>query len=319
MGIKYVFKRLRWPWANRKYKDTVFRLLFKENKAALLELYNAINGSHYDNPDDLIINTLDNAIFMGMHNDLSFIIDTQLNIYEHQSTKCKNLPLRCLLYVSALYSQIIDEDKIYGSKRLTIPEPHFVVFYNGTEAMPEEVTYTLSEMYANSSDAPELELKVKVLNINLGMNESLMHSCKMLSDYSIFVAKVREYSQTQSLNKAVPLAIDYCISHDVLKDFLIRERKAVTMYSLYEYNKAGHMKVIKEEAFEKGHEEGFGEGLEEGLEKGLEKGLEEGSSKERTRIVTSMLDKGKSPEEISSSCDIPLDTVLAIKKSMKQV
>lgn len=64
MGIKYVFKRLRWPWPNRKYKDTVFRLLFKENKAALLELYNAINGSHYDNPDDLIINTLDNAIFM---------------------------------------------------------------------------------------------------------------------------------------------------------------------------------------------------------------------------------------------------------------
>ena len=159
--------------------------------------------------------------------------------------------------------------------------------------MPEEVTYTLSEMYANSSDAPELELKVKVLNINLGMNESLMHSCKMLSDYSIFVAKVREYSQTQSLNKAVPLAIDYCISHDVLKDFLIRERKAVTMYSLYEYNKSGHMKVIKEEAFE------------------------EGSSKERTRIVTSLLDKGKSPEDISSSCDIPLDIVLAIKKSMK--
>ena len=152
-------------------------------------------------------------------------------------------------------------------------------------------------MYANSSDAPELELKVKVLNINLGMNESLMHSCKMLSDYSIFVAKVREYSQTQSLNKAVPLAIDYCISHDVLKDFLIRERKAVTMYSLYEYNKAGHMKVIKEEAFEEG--------------------FDEGSSKERTRIVTSMLDKGKSPEEISSSCDIPLDTVLAIKNSIK--
>ncbi len=105
----------------------------------------------------------------------------------------------------------------------------------------------------------------------------------------------------QSLNKAVPLAIDYCISHDVLKDFLIRERKAVTMYSLYEYNKAGHMKVIKEEAFEKGYNEGFNEGY----------------SKECTRIVTAMLNKGISPEEISSSCDIPLDTVLAIKNSVK--
>ena len=82
---KFIFTKLRWPWTNRKYKDTVFRLLFKKDRKALLDLYNAINHSHYENPDDLIINTLDNAIFMGMHNDLSFIIDTHLNIYEHQS------------------------------------------------------------------------------------------------------------------------------------------------------------------------------------------------------------------------------------------
>ena len=99
------FKRIKWPWANRKYKDTVFRYAFKNDKKALLELYNAINHSHYDNPDDLIINTIDNAIYIGMHNDLSFILDTHLNIYEHQSTKGTNIPLRCLFYVSTLYSQ----------------------------------------------------------------------------------------------------------------------------------------------------------------------------------------------------------------------
>nr|WP_297708386.1 hypothetical protein [uncultured Butyrivibrio sp.] len=194
---------------------------------------------------------------MGMHNDLSFIIDTRLNIYEHQSTKCRNLPLRCLFYVSSLYSQLIDEDKIYGDTLLQIPEPQFVVFYNGTDPMPEEMTYNLSEMYEDCSEEPALELKVKVLNINQGMNESLMHSCKKLSDYSIYVAKVREFSATQSLNKAIASAIDYCISHDILKDFLLRERKAVIMYSLYEYNKAGHMKVIKDEALEQGRIEGI--------------------------------------------------------------
>ena len=278
----FKFKRIRWPWSNRKYKDTVFRLLFKDDKEALLELYNAINNSHYENPDDLIINTLDNAIFMGMHNDLSFIIDTHLGIYEHQSSKCPNITLRCLFYVSSLYSQLIDEDKIYGSKLISIPEPHFVVFYNGTDSFPEEMTYRLSDMYQDCSKAPALELVVKVFNINQGMNPKLMHSCKKLNEYSIFVAKTREYSERMPLTKAVNKAIDYCIAHDILKDFLSKERKAVAMYSLYEYNKNGHMKVVREE----------------GREEGLEQGLEQGRIQERADVISKMLDKGNSPEEI---------------------
>ncbi len=306
MGIKKkktVFKRLRWPWANRKYKDTVFRLLFGNDKQALLDLYNALNNSHYTNPDDLIINTLDNAIFMGMHNDLSFIIDTHLNIYEHQSTDCPNMPLRCLFYVSSLYSQLIDESRIYGEKVITIPEPHFVVFYNGTDLLPERMTYKLSDMYEDCSANPNLELTIMVININQGMNTSLMQSCRKLNDYSIYVSKVREYSRTQSLTKAVASAIDYCIAHDILRDFLIRERKAVTMYSLYEYNKAGHMKVIREE------------GREEGLKEGLEEGLEKGCTKERTRIISSMLAKGLTNAEIAELCSCSEDEVNAVARN----
>ena len=289
---KTVFKKLRWPWANRKYKDTVFRLLFGNDKSALLDLYNALNSSHYGNPDDLIINTLDNAIFMGMHNDLSFIIDTHLNIYEHQSTDCPNMPLRCLFYVSSLYSQIVDEDRIYGTKVITIPEPHFVVFYNGTDTLPERMTYRLSDMYEKHSKETDLELTVSVININQGMNSSLMQSCRKLNEYSIYVSKVREYSRSQPLNKAVASAINYCIEHDILRDFLIRERKAVTMYSLYEYNKAGHMKVIREE------------------------GREEGREEERTRIISSMLAKGRSAEEIAELCNCSQDEVNSVAAKM---
>ncbi|SFB82251.1 hypothetical protein [Butyrivibrio sp. YAB3001] len=304
MGIKikkqYIFKKIRWPWANRKYKDTVFRLLFKNDKKALLDLYNALNGSQYNDPDALIINTLDNAIFMGMHNDLSFIIDTHLNIYEHQSTICPNIPLRCLFYVSNLYLQLIDEDRIYGKSLLKIPAPHFVVFYNGTDEMPETKRYILSDMYEDKSTPPELELTVKVFNINQGMNTSLMHSCKKLNEYSIFVSKVREYSETYTLTRAVSKAIDYCIANDILKDFLIRERKAVTMYSLYEYNKAGHMKVLKEEAFS------------EGVEHGKTIGKKNGISAERSRIITSMAKNGETPDKIAKLCDCSLDEVLAV-------
>ncbi|MBO6240328.1 MAG: hypothetical protein J6O61_05740 [Butyrivibrio sp.] len=277
MGIKknkYFFRRLHWPIVNRKHKDTVFRLLFGSDKAALLELYNAINNSHYDDPNDLIINTLDSAIFMGMRNDLSFIIDTRLNIYEHQSTDCKNIPLRCLFYVGNLYQQLVDDTKIYGSKLLKIPEPHFVVFYNGTDSLPEEVTYKLSDMYENRSDNPELELTVKIININQGMNDNLMKSCKNLSGYSTFVAKIREYNEFYPLPIAVRMAVDYCIDRDILKDFFVKERKAVYMYSLFEYNQRKHMKYLEKEAREIGLEEGLEEGRKKGLEEGRKKGLE---------------------------------------------
>jgi len=289
---KHLFSRVKWPWPNRKYKDTVFRLLFNSDKRALLELYNALNNSNYDNPDDLIINTLDNAIFMGMHNDLSFIIDTHLNIYEHQSTDCPNIPLRCLFYVGKLYSQLIDDNKIYGSSMLGIPEPHFVVFYNGIDPLPEKMTYKLSDMYEDCSAEPALELAVTVLNINQGMNNSLMHGCKKLYEYSEYVAVVRQYAEKMPLNKAIANAIDYCIEHDILKDFLLKERKAVSMYSLYEYNQAGHMKVVRDE--------------------GVQQGIAMGESKERTRVIKSMLLKGKSPEDVAELCDCLLEEVIAV-------
>ncbi len=263
---KYFFRALWRPLVNRMYKDTIFRLLFKDDKEALLELYNAINHSSYDNPDDLIINTLENAIFMGIKNDLSFIIDTHLNIYEHQSTKCPNMPLRCLFYVSTLYSQLIDQSLLYRRTKMNIYEPHFIMFYNGKEEMPERMTYKLSDLYMNKSENPDLELIVKVYNINRGMNTDLMKSCKKLEEYSLFVAKVREYANSMPMSKAIPKAIDYCIEHDILRDFLIKERKTIIMYSLFEYDQAEHMKDIAEVSRLEGIKEGKIEGKIEGID-----------------------------------------------------
>ena len=71
--------------AKRVYKDTIFRMLYHD-KENLLSLYNAVNGKDYKNPDELEIVTLENAIYMGMKNDLAFIMDMNLYLYEHQST-----------------------------------------------------------------------------------------------------------------------------------------------------------------------------------------------------------------------------------------
>ena len=90
----------------REYKSRVFIMLFHDRKR-LLELYNAVSGKHYQDPEALQINTLDNAVYLSMKNDLSFLIDCRLSLYEHQSTYNPNMPLRFLFYVSDLYSSMI--------------------------------------------------------------------------------------------------------------------------------------------------------------------------------------------------------------------
>ena len=131
---------------HRNYKDTVFRMLFSDRKN-LLSLYNAVSGAHYDDPEKLEIVTLENAIYMGMKNDLAFIIDTDLFLYEHQSTYNPNMPFRDLFYISSEYQKMVDWKSLYTSTRLRIPTPNFIVFYNGTEKKEDRWVDYLSESY----------------------------------------------------------------------------------------------------------------------------------------------------------------------------
>lgn len=142
---------------NRTYKATIFAMLF-EDKEHLLELYNAISGKHYTNPEMLEINTLENAIYMAMRNDISFLIDARLSLYEHQSTYSPNLPLRFLLYISALYSSMTREANLYGTKPIELPPPRFVIFYNGKVEQPDRQILKLSDLYTIKEEC-SLELE----------------------------------------------------------------------------------------------------------------------------------------------------------------
>lgn len=145
---------------NRTYKATIFAMLF-EDKEHLLELYNAISGKHYTNPEMLEINTLENAIYMAMRNDISFLIDARLSLYEHQSTYSPNLPLRFLLYISALYSSMTREANLYGTKPIELPPPRFVIFYNGKVEQPDRQILKLSDLYTIKEEC-SLELEEAV-------------------------------------------------------------------------------------------------------------------------------------------------------------
>ena len=168
--------------ANRNYKDTVFRKLFSDRRN-LLSLYNAINGTAYTDETKLEIVTL------------AFIINTNLFLYEHQSTYNPNMPLRDLFYISSEYQKLVDWKSLYTSTRLRIPTPNFIVFYNGTEKKEDRWVDYLSESYENMSGEPNLELKVITLNINVGHNKKLMEECQTLREYAQYVAKVRRYSE----------------------------------------------------------------------------------------------------------------------------
>ena len=253
--------------ANRKYKDTVFRMLFSDRKN-LLSLYNAINGTAYENPDDLEIVTLENAIYMGMKNDLAFIIDTNLFLYEHQSTYNPNMPLRDLFYISSEYQKLVEHKSLYSSTQQKVPAPNFIVFYNGTVKKEDCWTNYLSEAYENLTGEPNLELKVITLNINEGHNKELMEQCQILREYAQYVAKVREFAGNTELNAAVELAVNECIQNNILAEFLRKHKSEVIAMSIFEYDKEEEEKKLREAEYEAGYDEGKKEIIRRMLEAG---------------------------------------------------
>ena len=239
------------PAANRKYKDTVFRKLFSDRKN-LLSLYNAINGTDYKNPEDLEIVTLDSAIYMGMKNDLAFIIDTGLFLFEHQSTYTPNMPLRDLFYVSGEFQKLVTQKSLYASTLQRLPAPNFIVFYNGSERTEDRWENFLSEAYENLSGEPQLELRVVTLNINKDHNPELMEQCQTLREYAIYVDRVRTYAKVMDLSTAVKKAIDECIQEGILEEFLRANRAEVIAMSIFEYDKEFEMKKLRQAEFDAG-------------------------------------------------------------------
>lgn len=261
---------------NRNHKDTVFRMLFSE-KENLLSLYNAVSGRNYSDIDKLEIVTLDNAIYMNVKNDIAYLIDFEFHMLEHQSTVNPNMPFRFLQYVTAEFEKLTVRADIYGSRAVKLPTPHFLVFYNGTTKQPETITQNLSELYEIHTDVPELELKVKVLNINSGYNEDLKNNCIALKDYMRFVERIRQYGADMPIEQAVDRAVDTCIDEGILKEFLLKNKSEVKRMSIFEYDEEAHLKsereIWREEGIEIGRAEGRAEGMTQGMEIGLAQGI----------------------------------------------
>ena len=239
----------------RNYKDTVFRMLFND-KENLLSLYNALNRTKYTDTDGLEITTLENAVYMNYKNDISFVFDFRLMIYEHQSTVNPNMPLRDLIYVTRVLQGRIRSEKLYGKSLIKIPAPKFIVFYNGVDFQPEQQILRLSEAFEKHQEEPALELTVSVYNINLGHNTELLEACHQLKEYAQYVEQVRIFAKRMPFPEAVECAVDYCIEKGVLADFLSKNRAEAIAVSIFEFDEEKFLKSEREESKKEGQKEG---------------------------------------------------------------
>ena len=264
---------------NREHKDRLFRLIFgkEEYKQNLLELYNALNDTSYNNLDDLKITTIEDVVYMGMKNDVSMLIQSRMALFEHQSTYNPNMPIRGFMYAARLYNKYIEENKlsIYGKTMMKLPTPQYIVFYNGDEEHEDEEILRLSDAFETTERIEGYEWTARMLNINYGRNKKLMEKCKPLRDYAILIDKIKRYTaEKKSIEEAVNQAVDECIKEDVLADFLRKHRAEVMDVCITEYNEERVLDAIREESYMEGREEGREEGIRNTLQTILNLGLD---------------------------------------------
>ena len=276
---------------NQDYKDRLFKFIFgnPENKQWTLALYNAVNGTTYTDPEEIHFNTIGNAVYLRMRNDVSFIVDFEMNLWEHQSTYNPNMPMRFLIYAGRLYEKYIATSDYYQYSPTIqpVPRPVCLCFYNGKKEQPESKVEKLSEAYEGIGD---IEVQVTMLNINYGKNQKLMEACEPLKEYAWLVDAVRRHqSEKMDLDSAVDAALDEMSDEFVIKAFLLENRAEVKSMFLTEYNEA----------------------------KVMEKERQEGANQERERVATDLLKEGGlTVSFIARISKLPEDTVRKLAKSM---
>lgn len=239
---------------NTKHKDRLFCYLFgsEENKSWTLSLYNAVNHSDYTDFTKIQVTTMTDVLYMGMKNDLSFILANTVSIYEQQSTFNPNMPLREFMYAARLYDKYIHDHKlnIYGTELITLPVPKLVVFYNGSEETDDQLL-ELKDAF-EPGEEPDIAVRVRMLNINYGRNRGLMEACRPLAEYAWLIARIRTYKLELQIEEAVDMALDEMPKDFEIRSFLMGNRAEVKQMCITEYNESETMQMFKEEGRKEG-------------------------------------------------------------------
>ena len=218
-------KRIRKTVVNRNHKDRLFVKLFgsPENKANMLSLYNALNGTEYEDVNALELYTIEDVVFMGMKNDVGYLLDSYMVLQEQQSSYNPNMPLRGLLYHAKMYEKYLKREGIdlYTTAQRKIPTPQFYVFYNGDRDIEDRKILKLSDLFIRPVNAGEFEWPAVMININKGHNTELLYRCETLKGYSLFIGKIKDgMSDGLGIEESVKEAVEWAINNNVLSDYL---------------------------------------------------------------------------------------------------
>ena len=286
---------------NRQYQDRLFKAIFEreEHKDWLLSLYNALNGSSYTDPSAIEINTIEGIIYVTMKNDISFLIDSQLNLYEQQSSYNPNMPLRGLMYFAELYQKHLtrqDRD-LFTTALVKIPTPNFVVFYNGSRNMPDVTKLYLSDAFEIPAESGDFEWTATMLNINAGRNKTLLQKCKPLYHYSCYVDRVKSNVRSgMTKENAVSEAVNFAIQNDFLDGYFKIQKAEVLNMSLTEFD---------QEAYDRHR-----------FNEGKEAGIAEGKRKNALQNARNFIRMGIPLEQIAKGTELPLETVLHLQEEI---
>jgi len=301
---------------NRNFKSSVFSLMMQD-KVKALNVYNVLGDSHFDNPEDVEIITTDGGISLSVRNDASFIIGTDMNFYEHQSTYNPNMPMRSLIYCTDAIDRRIKEknENLYGHKQIKIPTPRFVVFYNGREKRPAVEKMYLSSAYMGEKKNPDLELSCTVYNLNAPENKELLEKSEVLYGYTFFINRVNANKENgMELEQAIDEAINTCTRENILQDFFRTYKNEVRRIMALDFTFERQIELTKMEYYQDGFAAGKAEGEARGEAKGMERGEKNGQLQNMISLTVRKLRKGKSVEQIADELEEDTATIAPICK-----
>ena len=200
------------------------------------------------------------------------------------------------------------DENIYGTRRVQIPTPEFVIFYNGDEERPERETLKLSDLYTFKEEECKLELRAELLNICGDNNKALKEACRTLREYAVFTDKMRKYTKVMDIEAAAERTIEECIRQDILREFLTKHKAEVRTVSIFEYDQEKHIKLERKQAWE--------EGREAGITEGRATGRLEGEKLLLTKQIQKKLLRGKTPAQIADELE---EEQSVIEELMKEI
>ena len=284
--------------AQTKVYDRLFISIFgkdtERSKRWRLELYNALNGTNYTDPDALELNTLENVIYIKMYNDVSFLVDSQMTLYEHQRTTNANMPLRGFMYFSKLYEKYLESTgkQVTSSTLIKIPNPNYIVFYNGDTERDEDYELKLSDAFLLEDKSGRFEWTARVLNINKEKNLPLQKKCKPLYDYIQFTSRINENKKTMTIEDAVDEAVNWACEQNLLEGYIREQKAEVKMSLLTEYNEEASIKGWRED------------------------GIIEGRQQKAEEVAIELFQTDLPLEKIAKYVKLPLERVLELQKTI---